>query len=66
MNKWLVKAKDVPGNFISRTGTRMSFWRRCWRREVWVVLPERSRPSMTMNGARRNLGGATEAMVGAG
>lgn len=26
--------------------------RRACRREVWVVLPDRSRPSMTMNGAR--------------
>lgn len=41
----------LPGNLSNFVGTPQDSRRVC-RREVCVVLPERSRPSTTMNAAR--------------
>ena len=44
-----------PGNLSSLTGTPEE-WRRSWRRLVCVVLPDLSRPSITMNAPRFGIG----------
>ena len=45
---------DAPGNLCSDV-SMLSFCNREYRFAVCVVLPERSRPSITINGARRVL-----------
>ena len=46
---------DVPGNFTRVASTPFSVKREC-NLDVCVVLPDRSRPSITINGARRLAG----------
>jgi len=54
----MLAAGDIPGN-LSRTAfggivvpASRESCRRWWRREAWVLFPDLSNPSMTMNAPR--------------
>ena len=54
-NAWAIE-KGVPGNLTRLASTPFALNREC-NLDVWVVFPDRSSPSITMNGARLVSGG---------